>query len=684
MSKNITRRQFLTRAGAGAAAIGAMGLGMPLLAAKAADAPKYTPGTYTATGKGFDTVSVTMTFDENSITNVILDLSKETPEIGGAAQETLKNAIMSGQKAEIDAVAGATMTSNGVKEAVGKCIAQALGVPYVDPNVAASQEKTKWYDEAYFKKPDPITDIAETLETDIVVVGAGNGGCVAAISAADLGAKVVWVEKNAGPITWAGEIGAYNTKLMKEKYGIEYTQEQLNEIINDQCRYGSYEVDQRLIALWVNESGRTMDWYIDMMAKKGISTFIETDMKETLYMNKVQTHTVYQGEFKELGPNVMGSQVANPVWVSYADDYGVTKLFEHTAMQLIQDDGERVTGIIVKRNADGKYIQINASKGVVLSTGGYGGNTQMMDALNYRDKNVICNNLGCAFAQGDGIKMAMWCGADIDRNHAGGCAFDRAAINEEHRTGEPYDAGLNDIWWPGSQPWLNVNKKGERFANEDVPYDFHINSWVRQPGHFCYQIFDSNYWSDVNAFHTTICSRVVAVPGARNSEVLPGMFPCKSEEEFYNAFMKNALASGKLKQAETIEDLSRQLGMDEEAVAACLKSVERYNALCDKGMDEDFGKQKKNLTPIRKAPFYGIAIGSWLLSTMNGVRVNLNLEAVDADDVPVKGLYMIGNDMGGFFNNSYPQLYGGTMQGKTTCFARLATLHAITGSVYEG
>lgn len=561
-----------------------------------------------------------------------------------------------------------------------------MGMPNVATEAKAEEAPStgKWYDEKYFAKPAPITDIAETIETDVVVVGAGNGGCISVVSAAELGAKVVWVEKNGGPITWAGEIGAYNSKLMKERYGIEYTQEQLNEIINDICRYGSYEVDQRLVALWVNESGRTMDWFVDKMKAKGIETFIETDMKQTLYKNEVQTHTVYKGEFKELGPNFMGSQVANPLWVEYAEEMGVTKLFLHTAKQLVQDENGKVTGIIVQRNEDGKYIQVNAAKGVILSTGGYGGNPEMMDALHYRDKNNIVNNLGCAFAMGDGIKMALWAGADIDRNHAGGCAFDRAALAEDHHVGAPYSSGLNDIWWPGTQPWLNLNKRGERFANEDVPYDFHINSWLKQPGRFTFQLFDSNYWADVNAFHSTICSRVVAVPGARNSEVLPGVMPCKSEEEFYNVFMKPALESGRLKQADTIEDLCKQLGMDEAAIERAVASVARYNELCEKGVDDDFGKQTKDMRPILKAPFYGIAVGTWLLATMNGIRVNTNLQAINEEHEPIEGLYVIGNDMGGFFNNSYPQMYGGTMQGKTTCFARLAALHAVTGSIYEG
>jgi uncharacterized protein with FMN-binding domain len=691
MSKGISRREFLKGTAAGALGLATAGiLGVaPSGKVQAEENVSYTPGTYSATAKGMGEVTVTMTFDESSIVDVELDLKDETESIGQAAGEQLRQAILDGQTFEIDGVSGATVTSTAVREAAANCIAQARGIEVsaltgTDEEVQETTASEAWYDESYFKKPEAITDIAEVLDTDIVVVGAGNGGCVAAVSAADLGASVVWVEKNSGPITWAGEIGAYNTTLMKEQYGIEYTQEELNEIINDICRYGSYEVDQRLVSLWVNESGRTMDWFIDKMAAKGINTFIETDMKDTLYMNKVQTHTVYEGEFKPLGPNTMGSQVANPVWIEYADELGVNRLFEHTACQLIQDEEtRRITGIIVQRNEDGAYIQINASKGVILSTGGYSGNPDMMRALRFRGTETIANNFGGSFALGDGIKMAMWCGADIDRNHAGGCMFDRAAIALDHHVGEPYASGLEDIWWPGSQPWLNVNAKGERFANEDLPYDFHINSWMKQPGHYALQIFDSNYWSDVQAFHTTICSRVVAVEGARNSEVLPGVHPCQTGEEFYEIFMAPALESGKLKQADTLEDLAAQLGLDEAATAKFLETVERYNELCDKGVDDDFGKQSKDMTPIKEGPFYGIAVGAWILATMNGVRVNTNLEAVDENGDALGGLYMIGNDMGGFFSNSYPQMYGGTMQGKTTCFARLSTLHAVTGSIYE-
>ena len=111
-------------------------------------------------------------------------------------------------------------------------------------------------------------------------------------------------------------------------------------------------------------------------------------------------------------------------------------MWQHTAKQLVQDANGRVTGIIVQAK-DGKYIQINAAKGVILSTGGYGGNPEMMDALHYRDKDVICNNLGCGYALGDGIKMAMWAGADIDRNRTFLCHPRLRLVSLPNHRGSP-------------------------------------------------------------------------------------------------------------------------------------------------------------------------------------------------------------------------------------------------------
>ena len=374
MSNELSRRSFLK--GAAATAVSAAFLGATgISVTKAKAAASYTPGTYTATATGMGTVTMTATFSEDAITDIVLDVSQETEGIGKAAAEPLIEQLLAAQGPEIDGVSGASLTSQAARECLKNCIAQATGTT-VSAVVedAAPVEHDVWYDAEYFAKPDPITDIAETVETDVVVVGAGNGGLVAAASTADLGAKVILVEKNATWITWAGEMGAYNSKIMNEKYGISYTDEELLEISNEICRYAGYECDQRLINLWLFNSGRTMDWFTDRMEEKGIHMFLETDMKDTRYMNKPQTHTVYEN-FEELGPNQMGAQLANPKWVEIIEEKGGTIMWEHTAKQLVQDESGRVTGIIVQ-DKDGKYIQINAAKGVILSTGGYGGHLQ--------------------------------------------------------------------------------------------------------------------------------------------------------------------------------------------------------------------------------------------------------------------------------------------------------------------
>ncbi|MBR4473492.1 MAG: FAD-binding protein [Oscillospiraceae bacterium] len=537
----------------------------------------------------------------------------------------------------------------------------------------------------YFAATTPeVGEISSVEDFDIVVIGAGNGGLVAGASAADLGAKVIVVEKNGMYTTWAGEIGAFNTKLEKEKYGVHYTDDELQVIANEFSRYSSGGTDQRLHELYVKNSGRTMDWVIDQLATKDIDFMVEVDMKDTSYLTLPSQHCAFvKGTFTELGPNQLGSQIANPKWIELIEDKGGEVRYNTKALTLVQDEDGKVTGITVQ-NKDGTFSQLNAAKGVVVSTGGFSGNADMMDVLGVTSHRYAANTMGCAGRMGDGIRMCVNAGAKMDSDCAGGIMlFDRGAVALDHHVGPEYGEALTDVWWPGSQPWLKVNTLGERFCNEDGPYDFQCNAITNQPGGFAYQIFDSDYWNDVNKFHTTICSRVVAFPGSQNSEVLPGIYPVTSGEDFRKVFMQPGLDSGKLKEADTLEDLADQLGIEGKAKETFLATVARYNELAEKGVDEDFGKMARRLTPIKQGPFYGIALSSWILCSITGVNVNTNLQAIRPDGSVIEGLYVVGNDMGGFFRHNYPQMFAGTAHGKTTCFARLATLHAMTGSIYE-
>ena len=123
----ISRRDFLRGSLAGAASLAMAGVGLSAVGTKASAAGIYTPGTYSATATGMGTVTVTATFDENSIVDVVLDVSEETPAIGQVAKDELLSQVMAAQSAEIDGVSGASLTSEAVRVAMNNCIAQAKG-----------------------------------------------------------------------------------------------------------------------------------------------------------------------------------------------------------------------------------------------------------------------------------------------------------------------------------------------------------------------------------------------------------------------------------------------------------------------------------------------------------------------------------------------------------------------------
>ena len=186
--KNISRKDFLKGTLASGAALAAASvIGVPILAGE--EKGKYTPGTYSAKAKGIaGDVEVTMTFDETSITDVVIDVSGETPDIGGAIGEDMAKAILDAQSADIDAVSGATVTSDAIRAAAADCISQASGTEVV----LTEKEETvsDWLGE-----PPVIdeADITEELETEVLVVGCGTGGWIATMTAAEEGAKVLVV-----------------------------------------------------------------------------------------------------------------------------------------------------------------------------------------------------------------------------------------------------------------------------------------------------------------------------------------------------------------------------------------------------------------------------------------------------------------------------------------------------------
>ena len=660
--KKISRKGFLKLASA--AAMGSVTAGA-LAACNAASSTAssvsssgagiYTPGTYTATAKGMSEISVSVTFDANAITGVELDLSGETANIGQAAKDTLVEQIMAAQTSQIDGVSGATVTSKAVQNAVADCIRQASGGA-INPAEQPLEEEASadWLGE------EPVVDeadITETVECEVLVVGAGSSGCFAAAAAAEAGADTLLIDR----------FGHDMASGIRDTLAACGSSEQLVDgaDVDKQvaaryiCDWSQGYARYSLAKLWADRSGETIDWYTNVLAESGIS-----------FRHEIDEHQTSNYQYLDVGHSIQYTDnytetLAMDAVLDYAEGHGLTVRYETTMVKLKKDGSGRVTGIIAK-NADDSYLRINASKGVILGCGGYSGNEEMMKALQPQSVEQTCVNYSKPGAKGDGIKACLWAGAIMDTTHTA-MIFDRGAVKPDY-AGEPGKASDGMMFWMGSQPFLKVNLKGERFINEYLPYDMVLHAAASQPHHTYCTIWDSKYPEDCEKFATHGCSRLY--PHVNGTAPV---FPM----ETVIGMNEDLEEQGYIVQADTVEELAEKLGLPVDTFTA---TVEHYNELAANGEDTDFGKESYRLSTLTEAPFYGVRqCGGYLICTMDGIQIDDNMHALDANYQPIPGLYVIGDMSGNYFSHSYPNLMSGAAAGRSATFGRLAGQNAAAG-----
>ena len=655
MANTISRKDFLKGALASTATIAAASvLGPVAFAEEAAGEAIYIPGTYTGTAQGIEsTVTVTMTFDETSITDVQIDVSAETASIGAVIGDEMAAKILEAQSAEVDAVAGASITSQAVSAAAAKCIAQAKGEAIEEGGFKLDEGSDEdWLGQEPEVSEDMITD---TWETDILIVGAGNGGMCAAAYAAQNGLNFRIIEQNSvvqDTRHWYGAIDSSEGL----KAGVTVNRKKL---LSEISRYASGKCSHKVVNTWINESAAMHDFVSGILESDPYNySCIFTAGEEarwpesedsTDYMFPEQEHT-YRGAEKP----------RNIVFQEYIEGLGYSIDFNTSLVKLEKDDSGRVTGAIAQLTESGDLVRINAANGVLLACGGYPGNPYMMQQLDPLGTSVTT---ACSYSPADkgyGIRAAVWAGASLDAE-AAPMLFDRGLV------APGVDAGYVDSpasyggkafpgtvrqYNPGTQPFLKVNRRGERFANESGPYNDILYSAAQQPGHVYAQIHDANYFEDIQRFHTIGCSA--------QSRNIPG---------YMDDMLKQYVEEGLIFQADTLEELADKLGFDADAKETFLATVERYNEIYDAQDDTDFGKMAPRLSEIRTAPFYGLWLGASLLTTEQGIAINEKTQALDADRNPIEGLYITGDMSGSFFANNYPCLMPGIACGRTLTFA---------------
>lgn len=659
-NKNYSRRDFLRMTGA--ATFSAMTAGLlsacgskTEAAAEPAVNSIYTPGTYTAGGRGHvGEVSVSVTFDETHITEVVIDAGAETPTIGGAASEKLVEQIMAAQSSAIDGISGATETTNAVRTAVAECIKQASGgiiieggtvseAPAAAPVVSGNYD---WLGEA----PEIAeSDIVETVDTEILVVGAGNSGLMAAAKASSLGAKVFVIEKAIASMNERHWIGAVDTTAAKEA-GIEVDK---NKLVVELCRYASHRCDERIIRLWTNHSGEAIDWYYEQVKKynSDVELHVEYDLgagDHEPYYVPVTMHN-FQDNIPEHDYSEATSTYGLASLTSVTLENGGEIRYSTSLVKLERNNG-KVTGAIAK-NEDGKYIRINASKGVALCCGGYAYNKEMLATLNPDAYISTVEADASANDTGDGIKAAMWIGADKDPD-ATAMLFDRGTIApDQFSDGNWQKSGYFHL---GSQPFLKVNLNGERFANESQPYDFILHAAFMEPHHLYNTIYDSTWFEQVAQFQQIGCARIVPSSSGGKLQIF--------SPEAEHGLLAGMEAAGFVQRADTIEELAEKLNLPVDTFVA---TVARYNELCEKGVDEDFGKESYRMLPLKTAPFFGCRQGASLLTTLDGLRINTKMQVLDKNGDAIEGLYAAGDCSGGFFAHNYPEYIVGVAVGRT-------------------
>ena len=626
-------------------------------------AGQYIPGTYEGTAEGISsTVKVTMTFSDSAVTDVVVDTSGETASFGAAAADELREQLMAAGSAEIDGVSGSTITSDAVMKAAKSCYAQAKGEAVVSSVQLPTGDANDWLG----KEPDiDEAAITETVDTDILIVGAGNGGMFAAAYAAANGLNFRVIEQNANVQDTRHWYGAVDSAAAKEA-GEPATDKA--KLLSEISRYASGKCDQRVVKTWINESAAMHDfmrsiledkygWVCDFTSGSEAAWPAENAEHNTDYLYPVQEHNYMASESASGLPR-------NELLLQYIQELGYDVDFKTSLAKLEKNSEGRITGIIAQSTEDDHFIRYNANKGVLLACGGFPGNPYMMEQLDPLGTSVTT---ACSYSPADkgyGIRAAVWAGANLDKE-AAPMLFDRGVVapgvdggyvDSDTAFGGKAFPGKIRQYNPGTQPFLKVNRNGERFANESCPYNDIVYAAAHQPGRVYAQICDANILEDTKRFHTIGCSAQTRNGG----------------EKYIQGKMDEAIEAGALFKCDTLDELADKMGFTGATKDTFLATVERYNELYDKQNDEDFGKPAYRLSAIRTAPFYGCWLGASLLTTEQGIAINEKGQALDNNNQPMEGLYITGDMSGSFFANNYPCLMAGVAMGRTLTFAMKA------------
>lgn len=464
-------------------------------------------------------------------------------------------------------------------------------------------------------------DATETMDVDVVVVGSGSSGCCAAVQAAELGASVLILEKNS--FTGGNGGGTEGIFALGSSAQIEQNIEipTFREIIATDAEFFNYRIDSLFWKNMVENSADNYEW----LNKNGV---LFSGLVDTYYgLGKSNTFHWFKDGSGYNFVDVMNER---------AQELGATLLISTPAVDIIMD-GDAVVGLYAEKE-DSSILQINA-KAIVLATGGYADSVEMMAERGYFIEGA--EHQGFAGHDGDGLRMAVKAGGnDVSRS--------RCFAQQPYTFGIDFFGSMTQAIHRGG-PFLWVNENGERYCNE--------NCGAITPG------------NNSNAVHSQKESWLVFDTGIVDmlSETVDNLVVDINDAV-------DLSPKGNVQKADTIDELAGLVNLDTEALT---KTLDRYNELCIKGIDEDFNKDPSKMIAMTKAPYYAFRqqIGWW--TSIGGIDVDRDMQVITLEGNPIPGLYAVGTDSCQLYRETYTMNIPSSCQGNSVNSARLAAKAAV-------
>ncbi|MBA4687564.1 MAG: FAD-dependent oxidoreductase [Candidatus Galacturonibacter soehngenii] len=599
----------------------------------------YTAGTYTGEAKGKNgIIKVEVTVTENAIESITLLDSSETEGLGDNAIASLTQEVIDKQSLGVDAVSGATESSDGFLAAIEDALTQAgADIDSLKKEVAKENE-------------------GKTIElsADVVVIGAGGAGTAAAVTAAENGAKVIVLEKTAiagGTTANGGGFFAADSKKARE-LGDEPVD--IDYIFEEWMKEMDWLADASLVKQFLELSSTTADW----LENHGV-VFHKTEQAVQ------QSHGAGTNGYHKYDDYTKTSEQLGAMLTKIKEENGAEIYYETPADGLITENGS-VTGVTAKAK-DGATLKITA-KSVIVATGGFVGNQDMIkEALN----GVTVNAAGYNSNVGDGILMAWEAGAAS----RGLSAMVAHTFNVEGNGQIEGDYEFMDLYQATSSvaympiiPWLNA--QGYRFANEDIVYDRALSSnSVISQGNYAYFLYNEELLK-------TLEEKGARAAGMRDKIAMgpmPEITPMDKGWSKLTEITNKMVDGGYVVKADTLEELATKLNMKQSTLQ---ETMNRYNTDAKNGKDTLFGKDAQHMYEMSQGPYYAYKVSVNNLCTVGGIRINSGFEVVQADPengyTTIPNLYAAGADAGGIYSDHYAHTIEGAAQGWAYNSGRLA------------